>query len=132
SSGGRLRRDLLIDYSPENTIADLATALAHDGEPAAVPTDNVINLDRGMRVDREQHPEAAPPALYVGEDCLDPDSTIDHSGLRHGAVVGVGDPSSMPGGEPEGLVEVRVSAGPSAGRVHRLGIGQATAGPGRH
>ena len=52
--------------------------------------------------------------------------------MRHGVVLGLGQPSSQRAQEPHGLVEVRISSGPGAGHVHRLGIGRATLGHGRH
>ena len=70
--------------------------------------------------------------LYLGDEVLDPQQTIDESPIRHGVFLGLGCPSSQRGPEPRGLVEVRISSGPGAGHVHRLGIGRATLGHGRH
>ena len=70
--------------------------------------------------------------LYLGTEVLDPRQTIDESPIRHGVFLGLGVPSSQRGPEPRGLVEVRISSGPGAGHVHRLGIGRATLGHGRH
>ena len=73
-----------------------------------------------------------PLDLYLGDELLEPEQRIDESPVRHGVVVGLGRPSSQRAQEPRGLVEVRISSGPGAGHVHRLGIGRATLGHGRH
>ncbi|MFJ4440166.1 FtsK/SpoIIIE domain-containing protein [Streptomyces sp. NPDC088923] len=52
--------------------------------------------------------------------------------LRDGCVVSLGGPGGCAGGEPTGLVEVRVAGGPDAGGVHRLGAGRYVLGSGPH
>ncbi|WP_431035841.1 FtsK/SpoIIIE domain-containing protein [Streptomyces sp. P6-2-1] len=52
--------------------------------------------------------------------------------LRDGCVVSLGGPGGCTGGEPTGLVEVRVAGGPDAGGVHRLIAGRYVLGSGPH
>ncbi|WP_432090578.1 FtsK/SpoIIIE domain-containing protein [Streptomyces sp. NRRL F-5630] len=52
--------------------------------------------------------------------------------LRDGCVVSLGGPGGCADGEPTGLVEVRVTGGPDAGGVHRLGAGRYVLGSGPH
>ena len=67
--------------------------------------------------------------LWVDGQALDPGAPA--SGLlRDGAVVTL-DPRAAAGtslAEPSGLIEVRVTGGPGAGTVHRLGLGTVTVG----
>src|ERR1700712_1027048 len=117
--------DVVLDYAPETRVGDLATALSRTGDE--IPA-NVVALPGAASV----------PALtgaidlYLGDEVLDPRQSVDESPIRHGAFLGLGCPSSQRGPEPRGLVEVRISSGPGAGHVHRLGIGRATLGHGRH
>src|SRR5690349_20445611 len=118
-------RDVVLDYAPETRVGDLATALSRGA--AEIPA-NVVALPGAANV-----PSLTGPAdLYLGEQVLDPQQTVDESPIRHGVVLGLGCPSSQRGPEPRGLVEVRISSGPGAGHVHRLGIGLATLGHGPH
>ncbi|WP_313409644.1 FtsK/SpoIIIE domain-containing protein [Aeromicrobium sp.] len=79
-----------------------------------------------------REPEAAGPGIFLGSRRLDPHETLATAGIRHGSIVGLGGPSRHRGREPQGLVEVRVSSGRGAGRVHRLGIGTWTIGSADH
>src|SRR4051794_17077035 len=117
--------DVVVDYAPETRVGDLAMALSRTG--AQVPA-NVVALPGAANVPTL----TGPVDLYLGEEVLHPDQTVDESPIRHGVLLGLGCPSSEPGQEPRGLVEVRISSGPGAGHVHRLGIGRATLGHGRH
>ncbi|MFE5332702.1 FtsK/SpoIIIE domain-containing protein [Embleya sp. NPDC056575] len=71
--------------------------------------------------------------LFLGDRRLNPDARVGASGIRAGAVIGLGAPAPTatatrawrpPGSDPV-LVTVRHVSGPGAGRVWRLG-------PGRH
>ncbi len=117
--------DLVVDYAPETRVADLAAVLSRTG--SEVPA-NVVALPGAAGVPTL----TGSVDLYLGEELLDARRTIDESPIRHGVVLGLGCPSSQRGPEPRGLVEVRISSGPGAGHVHRLGIGRATLGHGRH
>ena len=117
--------DVVLAYAPETRVADLAAALTGAGE--SLPA-NVVALPGAGAVPAL----SGPVDLYLGDRVLDPDQTIDASPIVHGVRLGLGRPSTQPGPEPRGLVEVRVTSGPGAGRVHRLGIGRATVGPGPH
>ncbi len=117
--------DVVLDYAPETRVGDLASALSHSGQD--VPA-NVVALPGAASVPTL----TGPVELYLGDAVLDPALFIDQSPIRHGVVLGLGCPSSQRGPEPRGLVEVRISSGPGAGHVHRLGIGRATLGHGRH
>ena len=119
------RHDVVLSYAPETRVGDLAASLS--GRRAEVPA-NVVALPGSAAVPTL----TGPAALYLGDQPLDPDELVDQSPIRHGVLLGLGAPSSQQPAEPSGLVEVRVSSGPGAGRVHRLGIGRATLGPGRH
>jgi S-DNA-T family DNA segregation ATPase FtsK/SpoIIIE len=119
------RHDIVLDYTPETRVCDLVASLG--GSAEAVPL-NVVALPGAASV-----PSLAGPLdLYLGDEVLEGEQRIDESPIRHGVVLGLGAPSSQRSREPQGLVEVRVSSGPGAGHVHRLGIGRATIGPGRH
>ncbi len=124
-SASLTRHDIVLSYTPETRVRDLAAALT--GSPTAVPA-NVFALPGASEV-----PSLTGPVdLYLGEELLDPEQRIDESPVRHGVVLGLDRPSSQRTREPQGLVEIRISSGPGAGHVHRLGIGRATVGAGRH
>ncbi len=130
---GRARHDVLVTCAPETRVADLAAALAGSGTSARggaaadLPA-NVVALPGAASVPTL----TGAPDLFLGEQRLDPDERVDATAVRHGVVLGLGCPSSQRGQEPGGLVEVRVSSGPGAGHVHRLGIGRATVGHASH
>ncbi len=120
------RHDVVLDYTPDTKVRDLASALG-TSRSAALPT-NVVALPGASAV-----PQLMGPAdVYLGEALVDPDLTVSDSPIRHGVAIGLGTTSSQREREPHGLVEVRISSGPRAGHVYRLGIGRATVGAGRH
>ncbi len=124
------RRDAIVSYSPESTVGDLANHLAHLLDEPASGSSNVVAIDPARR--RANGESARAPEVYLGATKLDPAVAIDASDVRHGAVLGLRRPSSHHEVEPEGLVEVRISSGHGAGRVHRLGTGTAVVGSGQH
>lgn len=129
------RRDAIVGCPPESTVGDLALHLAELLDEPVSDTSNVIAMDPVRRRTRHDSPIglADPaPELFLGDSQLDPRSTIESSDIRQGAVIGLRGPSTHRGSEPDGVVEVRTSSGPGAGRVHRLGIGTATVGSGGH
>jgi S-DNA-T family DNA segregation ATPase FtsK/SpoIIIE len=69
--------------------------------------------------------------IFVDRRAVDGRLGLRESPLVDGAVVGLGSAAGCPaGGEPVGLVEVRVVGGPGAGVVHRLGPGEFLVGAG--
>jgi S-DNA-T family DNA segregation ATPase FtsK/SpoIIIE len=97
-------------------------------------------LDRGVPAR-----PGAPPVpdgeivAFVGATPVDPAAPLSDAGLRDGAVVGLGSPAGRPPTTPaepawatepsgaagaSGAVELRVTGGPGAGTVHRLGPGE--------
>ena len=130
SAAGGTRHDVVLTYAPETRVRDLAAALttSHAGAAERSMPTNVVALPGATAVPTL----TGPVTLYLGEEALDPDQRLNDGPVRHGAVLGLGAPSSQRLREPAGLVEVRISSGPGAGHVHRLGIGRATVGPGRH
>jgi S-DNA-T family DNA segregation ATPase FtsK/SpoIIIE len=73
-------------------------------------------------------PVADEAMLYVDGRVVDPDVTIRDSPLREGVLVSIDDPSGCLRGEPPGVLELRVTSGPGAGVVHRLGVGDSDVG----
>ncbi|GAA3528773.1 FtsK/SpoIIIE domain-containing protein [Aeromicrobium panaciterrae] len=124
------RRDAIVSYSPESTVGDLASHLAGLRDRPEAAGSNVVAIDPARRRTASEVNRA--PDVYLGMTKLDPGVTIDASDVRHGAVLGLRAPSTHQEIEPEGLVEVRVSSGRGAGRVHRLGIGTTVVGSGQH
>lgn len=109
--------DHLLDLPADATVAGLATALA--GEP--------------------QEEGAPPPVLYLDGRALRPELPVAHSGIREGAVLGLGAPVPAAGRLPAwappeaepALVEIRHVSGPGSGTVWRLGPGSHEAGTDR-
>ncbi|WP_045741040.1 FtsK/SpoIIIE domain-containing protein [Actinoplanes rectilineatus] len=61
--------------------------------------------------------------LFVDGAPLDPGSTLVASSLRAGSIVGLGAPVTGRPAEVPGLLEIRVTAGPAIGSLHRLTSG---------
>lgn len=121
-------RDVIVGYTAGSTVGDLEALLQEQfghRSPHAGMAD-VIDLHA------RREPEASGPGVFLGSRRLDPSDTLATAGIRHGSIVGLGGPSRHRGREPQGLVEVRVSSGRGAGRVHRLGIGTWTIGSAEH
>ncbi|MET9902081.1 FtsK/SpoIIIE domain-containing protein [Streptomyces sp. NPDC006446] len=120
---GGATADVVLDADPESSVGDIAKELAeHVGYGGGA---QIIPLG--------QHQGATAggaPLAYVDGYPVDPAATIGTSPLREGAVVSLHDPAGCLPGEPTGLVELRVAGGPSAGAVHRLGIGRYDIGAG--
>ncbi|MFE0132468.1 FtsK/SpoIIIE domain-containing protein [Streptomyces sp. NPDC059037] len=126
---GGATADVVLDADPESTVQDIAVELARqvglggaDGGHGA----QVIPIGFGSN----QVPAAGAPLVYVDGYAVDPTATVGTSPLREGAVVSLNDPAGCLPGEPTGLVELRVASGPTAGAVHRLGIGRYDIGSG--
>ncbi|MBM7169959.1 cell division protein FtsK [Streptomyces sp. G44] len=114
--------DVVLDADPESTVRDIAVELARQvGHSGA----QVIPIGHGQPT-----PAGGAPMIYVDGYAVDPAATVVTSPLREGAVVSLDDPAGCLPGEPSGLVELRVAGGPSAGSVHRLGVGRFDIGSG--
>ncbi|MFG2071962.1 FtsK/SpoIIIE domain-containing protein [Nonomuraea maritima] len=136
STDGR-HRDHVLSLPPDATVADLAAAV----EPLHAATAAAAGAD-GAR-SALQRPPGAPDqpgrALYLGQRRLDPGAPVVETGIRAGAVLGLGGPARLPDrvrtarpdDRPDGrpadqdvvLAEVHLVSGPGAGRTWRLGAG---------
>lgn len=153
-------QDLVIDTEDDATVGDLAAALtrrlgaadlarSHAPLPAMAgaagaeaPHLRVVRTPPGLAGDPQEpvsgqsEPAQLSPedvaTLYVGSQALDVEMTLADSPVRHGSIVGLGQPVADLLGEPEGLVEVRISSGPGAGVVARLSTGDHVVGSSPH
>ncbi|MER5397742.1 FtsK/SpoIIIE domain-containing protein [Streptomyces sp. NPDC002599] len=120
---GGATADVVLDADPESSVGDIAKELAEH-----------VGYGGGAQIIPLGHHQGAAgggaPVAYVDGYPVDPAATIATSPLREGAVVSLHDPAGCLPGEPTGLVELRVAGGPSAGAVHRLGIGRYDIGSG--
>ncbi|WP_134772090.1 FtsK/SpoIIIE domain-containing protein [Ornithinimicrobium flavum] len=139
-------QDLVVDTEDDATVGDLAAALGRRldtttpsraqlrlvGSVPAGPGGNGATASPGAPgapgAAAPADPPAAAPDLYLGDERLDPAQPLVASPVRHGSLVGVGGPLADLLAEPVGLVEVRVSSGPGAGLVTRLGVGDHVVG----
>jgi S-DNA-T family DNA segregation ATPase FtsK/SpoIIIE len=118
-------RDVVVNGDSDMTVGSVARSLIAtlNAESAKEPLAEVVRLPGA-------YPAEDPPVpLWSGGRMLDPTAAAARS-LRDGAVVAI-DPGGAPAtvlAEPTGIVEIRVSGGPAAGAVHRLGLGKATFG----
>jgi S-DNA-T family DNA segregation ATPase FtsK/SpoIIIE len=119
--------DVVLDLDPKSSIGDITRELARH-----------VSLEAGARIipigghgglGGHPNPGGAPQAFVDGH-ALDPGASVADSPLREGAVVSLHDPVGCLLGEPTGVVELRVAGGPSAGAVHRLGVGRYEIGSG--
>ncbi|WP_306320763.1 MULTISPECIES: FtsK/SpoIIIE domain-containing protein [unclassified Streptomyces] len=107
--------------------------------------DLVLDVDPEARIDTVAHELAArvrggygqgslagqpAPTLHIDSQPVNPAHTVASSPLRDGVVVSLDDPAGSLPGEQPGVIEVRVSGGPDAGAVYRLGIGRYDIGAG--
>ncbi|MFJ3231105.1 FtsK/SpoIIIE domain-containing protein [Streptomyces sp. NPDC086787] len=113
------RRDHHVRLPLHATVGDLAAALVQDDQAPAGGADWAAS---------------GPPRarnLYAGDRRLDPEAAVPGSGVRDGALLGLGGPvraadlirvQDEPGTDHE-LAEVHVVSGPGAGRTWRIGPG---------
>ncbi len=118
-------RDVVVNGDSDMTVGSVARSLIAtlNAESAKEPLAEVVRLPSARWV------EDPPAPLWAGGRMLDP-TAVAARFLRDGAVVAV-NPGGAPAtvlAEPTGIAEIRVSGGPAAGAVHRLGIGQTTFG----
>ncbi|MFJ3722025.1 FtsK/SpoIIIE domain-containing protein [Streptomyces sp. NPDC090045] len=127
--GGISPQDVVINADETATARDVAEAvasafgLAHPGQAAGL-REVVVPLHAGFA----PHAPAGPTLWADGHRC-DPATPVSGI-LRDGMRVSVDDAIGplLRRGEPAGHYELRVSGGPAAGRVVRLGVGTATIG----
>ena len=125
--------DLAVDCEDDARVGDVAEGLGARlgvAGPVAVAPGRAHLGVVGATALADGPGRAAPPQLWLGGTALDPAEPVAASALRHGAVVGVGGPLPDVLREPDGVVELRVSSGPGAGQVVRLGIGTHAVGTG--
>ncbi|GAT65074.1 cell division protein FtsK [Planomonospora sphaerica] len=122
-------RDVLVEADESTTVARLAEALA--GQPPGERSGNVVRLTRtrapyGLG---RTGAGAAPPDLWLDGRVLPADAPALGL-LRDGDLVTLDRRLAVStfAEEPAGIVEIRVSGGPCAGSVHRLGFGVHTIG----
>ncbi|MGI5233150.1 FtsK/SpoIIIE domain-containing protein [Actinoallomurus sp. CA-142502] len=118
-------RDVVVNGDSDMTVGTVARSLIAtlNADTAKEPLAEVVRLPSARWVDDPPHP------LWAGGRMLDPAAPASRF-LRDGTLVAV-HPGAAPAtvlGEPTGIAEIRVSGGPAAGPVHRLGIGQTTIG----
>ncbi|MGH3180162.1 MAG: FtsK/SpoIIIE domain-containing protein [Streptosporangiaceae bacterium] len=118
-------RDVVVNGDSDMTVATVARSLIATLNADAVkePLAEVVRLPSARWV------EDPPPPLWAGGRLLDPSARAARL-LHDGSVVAVhqgGAPATVLA-EPSGAAEIRVSGGPAAGSVHRLGIGSTTFG----
>src|SRR4051794_37768424 len=118
-------RDVVVNGDSDMTVGTVARSLI-----ATLNADSVKEpLAEVVRLPSARWVEDPPAPLWAGGRMLDPTAAAARF-LRDGAVVAV-HPGGAPAtvlAEPTGIVEIRVSGGPAAGALHRLGIGQTTFG----
>ncbi|MCW2864152.1 MAG: cell division FtsK/SpoIIIE, partial [Actinoallomurus sp.] len=118
-------RDVVVNGDSDMTIGTVARSLVATLNADAVkePLAEVVRLPSARWVEDPPHP------LWAGGRMLDPSAPAGRL-LHDGALVAVhqgGAPATVLA-EPTGIAEIRISGGPAAGSVHRLGIGQTTVG----
>jgi S-DNA-T family DNA segregation ATPase FtsK/SpoIIIE len=106
----------------------VSTTVFVDTEPSAQTGRLAAELARAVGRGASQQWSSA-PALFVGARAVDPDATLQTSGIRDGMDLGLGSPLPQ-APEPEGRTEVRVVSGSGAGTVFRLVPGEYDIGSG--
>ena len=103
--------DVVLVVEKDSTVADAARALR-----AALGIPAMVEASHGR----------SPAEVWIAGRPVDPSLPMTVSPLREGAVVGLGGPVGLGVHDPDvgGVAEVRVVAGPDAGRVHRLPLGE--------
>src|SRR5919199_329966 len=101
------------------TVRDAASGVAHDVEVTAEPESSVASLLGALPFDIGDRP------AYVGDELLDPRSSVGSSPLVGGATITVGSPGPDARAVPEQAVgALRVVAGPDEGLVAWLPAGR--------
>ena len=130
--------DVVVTGDDATTVGVLAEALVErlTGHAQHVPMPQYgqgpVPVVPQQRPGAAGYPQRPPVELWVNGRRLDPAAPVTRV-LRDGDVVAF-DPAGAAATwrhEPTGVVEVRISSGPGAGTVHRLGFGPATLGSDR-
>lgn len=134
---GPVTRDVFVNVAEGTQVADLAAALqdclghrAQDTVPASSDQEETSHSPVALTLvpTTGQVPGQA-PAVWLGDQLLDPEALLDDGAVHDGACLSlVGEIRWAR--EPQGLAELRVVAGPGAGLVRRLGLGEYTVGGG--
>ncbi len=114
-------QDLVVDAEPDTPVREIGSAIAGQLDGGAPVAAGVISLAAHRQGTRSE-------ALYLDGVLVDPGTRLVDSPLVDGCLVSLGSPRLGVLREPDGLVELRVVAGPGAGTVHVLGVGEATVG----
>ncbi|WP_405063541.1 FtsK/SpoIIIE domain-containing protein [Kribbella sp. NBC_01505] len=93
--------------------------------------ERIVRIPRGLSVKDLAAGLGVPgTTLFLGRRRLDPAGSLAKSGVRQGAVIGIGGPvdvpdllQAAPDGRPPVVVELHAVSGPQAGRVWRVGAG---------
>ncbi|MGH3320754.1 MAG: FtsK/SpoIIIE domain-containing protein [Streptosporangiaceae bacterium] len=127
--------DVVVAGDDDTTVGEVTDALSRALAPTAVPgpppghdTRLAVVLPHPRAVALARRSPAV-EGLWSDGGPLDPSAPAAQA-LRDGAVVSL-DAEGAAGtivAEPKGVVELRVSGGPNAGSVHRLGIGAVAVG----
>jgi DNA segregation ATPase FtsK/SpoIIIE, S-DNA-T family len=112
-----VRRDHLVELPENGTVGDLVAAVASPVDPARPGLDAFLVADTAR-------------TAYLGEVALDSEAPVRGSGIRPGAVLGIGGPVVEPDAvrvpaplAGPALTDLHLVSGPDAGRVWRLGLG---------
>ncbi|WP_063797981.1 FtsK/SpoIIIE domain-containing protein [Streptomyces sp. 150FB] len=100
-------------------VEGVSTTVVVDTEPSAQAGRLAAELARAVGHVGADGEWTSAPALFIGPEAVDPETTLQTAGVRDGMDLGLGTP--VPGEpEPEGTTELRVVSGPGAGTVFRL------------
>ena len=116
--------DVVIDADPATPVYEVIAALSRQVrmiEAGDAAQAKVVSL-----ASRRESGDAA--ALYHDGLAVDPTLALSESGLIDGSVVSLGSGALGDLREPVGLIELRIVAGPDAGTVHVLGVGDVVIG----
>jgi S-DNA-T family DNA segregation ATPase FtsK/SpoIIIE len=145
SPTARRGADVVLEADPATPMADVAAELERfiSGsftEPHPAHGAQVLRFpgprSQGSLAMSSPFPDVLPDAaplpvpLYVNYQPIPPQLTLAEAPIRDGAVVSLGSPDGCVHPESAGLAELRVTSGPMAGAIHRLGTGQADIGGG--
>ncbi|MFG2226350.1 FtsK/SpoIIIE domain-containing protein [Streptomyces sp. NPDC048644] len=109
---------------------DVSADMVVDADPATVVRDVVRKLLASVDAVAAGHPGGAGmPEIYLGDQLLDLDQPLSHSGIHDGSVLWLDQPGKA-ARKRTGLVTVRAVAGTGAGQVWHLDAGEHLIGSG--
>ncbi|CAG6393889.1 FtsK/SpoIIIE domain-containing protein [Streptomyces cocklensis] len=129
---GAEAQDVVVTADDSATAEDVAAALARATGGGRAADEARLGGGTVLAFPGMHEPDAGTPQLWADGVGCDPQAAAA-AVLRDGMRVTVDDSIGpfMRAGEPSGRYELRVCAGPGAGRVARLGLGTATVGSGQ-